>query len=132
MDNPVLFIDGQCNLCNGLIRILIKIDRKKIFRYSHLQSVYASRVDKIKPFLSAPFNSVILYEMEEVYQKSEAIFKILNKLNYPWKAFSVFGFLPDKVTVFFYDVIARNRYKIFGSRTQCPVPDQNVRDLFLL
>lgn len=132
MDHPVIFIDGQCNLCNGLVRLLISIDKEKILRFSHLQSAYASRIDKIKPYLTTPFNSVILFERKEVYLKSEAIGRIFSKLKYPWKALSIVRFLPEKINDFFYDIIARNRYKIFGSRAQCPVPDQNQKDLFLL
>lgn len=132
MDHPVIFIDGQCNLCNGLVRILIKIDREKVFRYSHLQSDYASRIDKIKPYLTTPFNSVILYDGEAAFLKSDAIGRIFSKLKYPWKAFSVLKFLPQIINDFFYDIIAGNRYKIFGSKAKCPVPDQNEKDLFLL
>jgi predicted DCC family thiol-disulfide oxidoreductase YuxK len=40
-DGKVIFYDGVCPLCNGLIRIVLRFDRKAEFRYSSLQSDYA-------------------------------------------------------------------------------------------
>jgi predicted DCC family thiol-disulfide oxidoreductase YuxK len=36
--SPILFFDGECNLCNGLVQFVLKRDKKKIFFFSSLQS----------------------------------------------------------------------------------------------
>jgi len=39
--------------------------------------------------------------------------------------------LPRPVRDVFYDLIARNRYRLFGRKDQCFVPDRSVRERFL-
>ena len=48
MNHPVIFFDGVCNLCNGAVRTVIKLDSKRHFRFSSLQSDFAKTT--LQPF----------------------------------------------------------------------------------
>ena len=50
---------------------------------------------------------------------------------YPAKALSWFRFLPAWLTDFFYGIVARARYRIFGKYDHCPLPPVEVRSRFL-
>lgn len=45
-----------------------------------------------------------------------------------WRAAAVFGWLPGRLSDRMYDMIARNRYSLFGRRDHCIPPDQSWRD----
>ena len=130
MNHPVIFFDGVCNLCNGAVRTVIKLDSKRHFRFSSLQSEFAKRT--LQPFHINTSNSdsIILLENNHIYQKSEALFRIIKKLK--WINFLyVFSRIPFKVSNLIYDFIAKNRYNLFGKKENCPLPDRNLDWLFL-
>jgi predicted DCC family thiol-disulfide oxidoreductase YuxK len=130
MNHPVIFFDGVCNLCNGAVRTVIKLDSKRHFRFSSLQSEFAKRT--LQPFHinTTNSNSIILLENNHIYQKSEALFRIIKKLK--WINFLyVFSRIPFKVSNLIYDFIAKNRYNLFGKKENCPLPDRNLDWLFL-
>ncbi|MCA0364095.1 MAG: DCC1-like thiol-disulfide oxidoreductase family protein [Bacteroidetes bacterium] len=130
MNHPVIFFDGVCNLCNGAVRTVIKLDSKRHFRFSSLQSEFAKRT--LQPFHINTTNSdsIILLENNHIYQKSEALFRIIKKLK--WINFlNVFSRIPFKVSNLIYDFIAKNRYNLFGKKENCPLPDRNLDWLFL-
>jgi predicted DCC family thiol-disulfide oxidoreductase YuxK len=48
-----------------------------------------------------------------------------------WRWLRYFGILPRVMTDFFYDLIGRYRYRIFGQRDVCLVPDEALRQRFI-
>ncbi|MEW6506892.1 MAG: DCC1-like thiol-disulfide oxidoreductase family protein [Bacteroidota bacterium] len=131
MNNPVIFFDGECSLCNGFVRLLIKLDNRKVFRYSLLQSNPVKNTLYLSSYLGATYQTVIVFSEGKVYSKSDAIFYIIKNLNFPWKILIVFRFLPKKFSDSIYDFVSRNRYKIFGRKEKCPVWNEKYYDLFI-
>ena len=43
-ENPVILFDGVCNLCERSVQLVIRNDRKRLFRFASLQSGYAQRL----------------------------------------------------------------------------------------
>lgn len=131
MNNPVIFFDGECNLCNGFVRLLIKLDKRKIFRYASLQSQVVKVFPMVGNYVSLPYQSVIVYSDGKIYFKTDAIFFIINNLNHPWKILILFKFLPKKFLDWIYDIIAHNRGKLFGRNDKCPVFNEKYDELFI-
>lgn len=125
MNNPIIFFDGNCNLCNGFIRLLLKLDKKKIFRYLTLNSENLERLPQLKDYLISPIQTVILYHKNNLFTQSDAVIEIIRNLNYPWKFFTIIKFVPKKLRDWFYQIISRNRYKIFGRSDNCELPDKS-------
>lgn len=134
MENNVVFFDGFCNLCNALLHFLMKHDSDKNLLFSWSKSDYAISTLP-KNVLEHSETSVIFYRNGNFYKKSEAIFEILKQINSPIKSLSYFSFIPLKYTDYLYDVISKNRYKIFGRKNVCKIPislDENrFRNNFL-
>ena len=66
-----------------------------------------------------------------VYYRSSAALRIARKLKGGWKLFYAAMIIPPFIRNFFYDLVARNRYRWFGKRDICMVPDAGISDRFL-
>jgi predicted DCC family thiol-disulfide oxidoreductase YuxK len=124
--NLILF-DGVCNLCNGFVNFIIDQDKNGKFKFASLQSDYAK---KLLGFDSGELNSVIFFDGTHFYEKSDAVFQIAKQLSkFKWVA--VFSFLPRFFLNGVYDLVAKNRYKVFGKSDTCRIPTEELRSRFL-
>ncbi|HXH19618.1 MAG TPA: thiol-disulfide oxidoreductase DCC family protein [Chitinophagales bacterium] len=131
MDSAIILFDGVCKLCNASVRFIIKRDKKAYFRFASLQSAFAGDLFRKLNFDSNGVDSIVLYENGKVYVRSTAALKIAKHLSGWW--FLIYGciifprFLRDAA----YDFIARNRYKWFGKKEFCMVPEPEIKGRFL-
>jgi len=63
--------------------------------------------------------------------RSRAALFVLGALGWPWKVATLFGLLPTALLDRAYDVVARNRYRVFGRRAQCLMPRPEWQDRFI-
>lgn len=128
--NYILF-DGICNLCNALVRFIIRHDKKSIFRFTPLQSSHGKALLK-KLNLPVTFNdSMICVEGEIYYIKSNAIMHIFKRLGGAWRIFYLFIIIPSPLRNWIYNKIAASRFRIFGKKDICMKPDPEIRHRFL-
>lgn len=125
----VLF-DGYCNLCNGAVQFILKRDKKSHFYFASLSWPVASPVVQSSDELGA-IDSILLYDGEKVYSKSSAALKISSRLGALWPLLSVFWIVPKFLRDPIYDYVARNRYKWFGKKNTCMMPESDVSHRFL-
>ena len=130
-DHPVILFDGICNFCNAGINFIIKQDKKRVFRFSALQSGTGQRLLEEHRLSKEGFESFLLIENGKVYQKSTAGLKVYNKLPWYWKWTQLGWLAPRFVRDAIYDLIARNRYKWFGKKEHCMVPSPDTKNRFL-
>lgn len=76
-------------------------------------------------------DSVIFIENGKAYTKSEAALRIAKYFGDVWKLLRIFAIVPNFIRNFFYDVIAKNRYKWFGKRESCMIPNEEERGRFV-
>jgi len=122
----IIIFDGICGLCNKSVNILLKLDKKKVFRYTPLQGEYVKTLE-LKPYI----DSIVFYENGTLYYKSTAILKILRSLGGIWILTNVFYIIPRVMRDFIYDIIAKYRYKIFGKMESCRMPKKGEQSLFI-
>jgi predicted DCC family thiol-disulfide oxidoreductase YuxK len=127
----IVFYDGICKLCNGLVTWLIKKDTKKELFFMSLQSEQAKKI--LSPFKidTTQLDSIIYYEAGMLYKKSSAVLKILNKLGKIWKLTQIFWLIPCTIRNLIYNLVAKFRYKLFGKYSSCQIPTPNIKDRFL-
>ena len=77
------------------------------------------------------FTSFVLIQNDKYYLKSSAALHVAKELPGGWKFLYTFIIMPRFVRDFFYNLIARNRYKIFGKRETCMIPNQEIKNRFL-
>jgi predicted DCC family thiol-disulfide oxidoreductase YuxK len=127
----VLFYDGVCAMCNGIVKYMLRIDEGRVFHFAPLQGETAELARKLLPEFPIEIETVVYVRRGEVFLRSRAAALAMEQMPYPAKALSWFRFLPAWLTDFFYGIIARTRYRVFGKYDHCPLPPAVHRARFL-
>jgi len=128
---PIILFDGVCNFCNRTINIILKYDKDAYFQFAPSQSNAAMGIMQQFSLEQQAITSVILIDNEKVYTKTDAVIQIANRLSGWPSLFSLLKFIPKSIRNFGYDLIAKNRYTLFGKRDQCMIPGASARNRFL-
>jgi Uncharacterized protein conserved in bacteria len=129
-ENIILF-DGVCNLCNGLVRFIIKRDPAGKFKFASLQSETGQQRLNQFGLVKNEFESFVFIRGDHYFLKSTGVLKMLRELGGIWKLLYVFVLIPRMLRDFLYDRIAKTRYKIFGRRDACMIPTPELKERFL-
>ena len=76
--------------------------------------------------------SIILADEDRLFTRSAAALRIAGRLRAPWPLLRIFWIVPRPLRDAIYDWIARNRYRWFGKMDACPLPDEDLRDRFVV
>ena len=128
---PIILFDGVCNFCNRIINIILKYDDQAYFQFAASQSSAAMGIMQAFNLDEKAISSVILIEQEKVFTKTDAVIQIANRLSCWPSLFRFLKFIPKPIRDFAYDLIAKNRYALFGKRASCRIPDASIRHRFL-
>ena len=131
LPNGLLLFDGVCVMCSGWVDSIMARDTAKQFRFLALQTAFGRSVaTKVGIDPDEPeTNAAVLDGM--VYYKSDAVLNVAKRLAGGGLA-GAFLALPHIIRNPIYDLVARNRYKIFGKRDMCRMPTQKERSRFVL
>lgn len=128
-NNGLVIFDSTCVLCDSLVKFLIKIDKNKILLFT----TFDSKIwNEIKVAIPIKTDSLVYCYKGEYFIQSEAVIKIIQALNYPWKAFQIFKYIPFGFREKIYRFIANNRFHIFGRKKECSIPPPELRQRYLL
>ncbi len=131
METPVVFFDNYCVLCSRSVQFIFRHDKDARFRFSDFES---EAFKSIIPQLPDPGNipdTVILYEHGKVYMRSSAALRIAARLRFPVNLFSIFFIVPPFIRDSIYNLVARFRYRWFGRRATCFIPDPELKNRFI-
>jgi predicted DCC family thiol-disulfide oxidoreductase YuxK len=131
----VLLYDGLCGFCDRTVQYVLKRDAGGTMRFAPIQGEYARAVLERHPELRS-VDSLILVDEEGSgtdgpLVRTDAVLGIAHYLGWPWKAAQLLGLVPRFLRDGAYDLFARHRYRLFGRRDSCPVPDAAVRGRFI-
>jgi len=129
--HPVIVFDGVCNLCNGLVDFIIRHDPNAIFRFAALQTKAGEELRRETGVKYIDADAVMLIEGKDWTVKSDAVIRIGGILGGPWRITALFRIFPRRMRDVLYDVIAAHRYRWFGMRDSCSLPDEKTRRRFL-
>lgn len=130
-DRRVVFFDGVCNLCSGLVRFVLRHNRDRSIKFASMQSPLGQRVLHFYGLPGDAYETMLYVEDGRLYTKSTAALQIARRLARPWRWLPVFLIVPRPVRDWVYDRVAGNRYRLFGKQDQCYLPDAAVCDRFL-
>ena len=125
-DDDVILYDGVCIFCSRWIRFIAARDSDKRFRFTQIQSAYGARlaqafgIDPDDPDTNAVIHGGV------VYFKSDAALTVLSNLP-GWRWTHVLFVVPKRLRNAVYNLVAKNRYRIFGKYDSCFVPDVAMR-----
>jgi len=143
----IIFFDGYCTLCNQWVDFLLRALKSRLKKSAHfpfqMASLQGETAKKVfneagrTEFITAPLNSIVLYRRENsdgtvrFYTESDAILRILSSLGFPWAILAIFRIVPPFIRDYVYGVIARNRYRWFGKKSECRLPTKEERQFLL-
>jgi len=126
-DDDVILYDGVCVFCSRWIRCVAARDVKRRFRFTAIQSGYGTRlaqafgIDPNDPDTNAVVHGGV------AWFKSDGALTVLGALP-GWGWASALRYVPKPLRDAVYNLVARNRYRIFGKYEACFVPDAGFRD----
>ena len=130
LEHPVMFFDGECIFCTKALQFFIKVDTEELIRYTTLQSEEGQLLmDRLH--ISEDMDSVLLVDNGQYFTRSDVTFHLMKKMKYPWRALSILIYIPKVIRDFFYGIVAKYRYKIFGKYDQCMIPSAEQKHLFI-
>ena len=125
-DDDVILYDGVCVFCSCWVRFVATRDTSRKFRFTAIQSPYGTHlaqafgIDPADPDTNAVIHGGV------AYFKSDAALTVLSNLP-SWQWVKVLFAAPRPLRNAVYNLIARNRYRIFGKYDECFVPDAEMR-----
>lgn len=130
----IVFFDGVCNMCNGLVSFLVKNDRKNVLYYSSLQSDFANDLlmkQNVK-YNDSNMTTIYFFKDGKLYSKSTAVLKIFSLLSPPFSIFAaIFLSIKTSWRDYLYEKISKNRYALFGKKETCRLPSKQEASRFI-
>jgi predicted DCC family thiol-disulfide oxidoreductase YuxK len=132
----VIVFDGVCVLCNGWVRFLLRHDRLQRYRFAAMQGDAGRRLLADNGLDPDDPMSFLLIEYDRgpvprISTDSDAMWRVLVGLGGAWRLAAAIALLPRGVRDRLYRLVARNRYRLFGRRDACLLPDTAERWRFL-
>ena len=129
--SKIIFFDGNCPMCNSWVKRLIRMDRKKLFRFAPLEGDTAHQLltSLLPHYLKE--DTIVYYEDGHIFLRSKAALRIGKALGFPYNMSTVFSIVPLSIRDGVYRWVASRRYKYGKRYDSCPVPPVEWRDLIL-
>lgn len=125
-DDDVILYDGVCLLCSHWIRFIAARDNGR-FRFTAIQSGYGTRLARHVGIDPADPDTNAVIHRGIAHCKSNGTLTTLSLLP-GWRWVRVLLLLPKGLRDSVYNLVARNRYKIFGRSDVCMMPDKTLRE----
>ncbi|MFV8783094.1 thiol-disulfide oxidoreductase DCC family protein [Microbulbifer sp. SA54] len=133
--NHLILFDSQCNLCNGWSRFILRHDQHHQFTLCRAQSPAGQYLlRKLDQPLDNYLSMIYLVRGAHGWEprfRSEAALDVIAQLPAPWRWMRVFGLLPVTLRDRIYDLVAQNRYRLFGRPPACRLPTTREQQWFL-
>lgn len=130
-DGPIVLYDGVCGLCDRSVQLILRNDRRGRFHFAALQSPAGQALLQKFGLSASALDSIVLVEGGRAWRKSRAALRIARRMDAPWPLLWPLALVPAAVADRAYDLVARNRYRIFGKLDACTLPPPEVRARFL-
>jgi len=127
--DPVLLYDGECGLCNRVVRLMLRVDRKGRLRFSPLQGPSGQAYLKAVGLPTEDFSTIVFVpdwaqrDRPEFQLRTEGIVAALRACG-GWGTLigGMVALAPSRWSDRCYDLISRLRFRIFGPWRACPLP----------
>ena len=127
----VILFDGVCNVCDSFVQFVLKRDKKGQFLFASLQSEIGKQLLKKHQIEVEELSTVVLIDNDQVYIHSDVSLIVMKEIGGLYSVFYFFKFLPKNWRDRLYDWFSSNRYRFFGKKEVCMLPEPEWRSRFL-
>jgi predicted DCC family thiol-disulfide oxidoreductase YuxK len=125
-DDGVILYDGVCIFCSRWVRFVATRDVAQQFRFTAIQSNYGRRLAEAFGIdADSPDTNAVVLSGEALF-KSDAALAVISSLPH-WRWARIFGLVSKPLRDAIYNIVARNRYRIFGTYDTCYLGDASFR-----
>ncbi len=118
-DQPLFVFDGHCVLCSTGVAFIMRHDPQARMRFLSAQAPLGEQVYRR---LNKPLDdSYIFIDSVGVHMKTDGWFRVASAMGGPWRFLTIFRLIPRSLRDWAYDILARNRYRLFGTSDQCAI-----------
>jgi predicted DCC family thiol-disulfide oxidoreductase YuxK len=133
---PLLLYDGECGLCNAVVRFLLRRDRRGRLRFAALQGTTARAALEARGMYRPDFDSIVFIpdfpRTDGAYwQRTDGVVGVLRELGGGWRLMGALRLVPAFLRDPFYRIVARVRYRIFGVYVPRPLERPEWAERFL-
>ena len=131
--NNLVIYDGVCHFCNYSVNFIIQHDPHALFTFVPIQSQTAQCI--LQTYGSQQtadnFDTIVLIKNRRCFERSNAALEIARSLQKPWPVFYGLKIIPTLLRDWCYNLIARNRYRLFGQSQVCLMPTPALKARFI-
>lgn len=130
--HPLVVFDGECVLCAANAQFVLKHDRARRFRLTTAQGPLGQALyHHFGLSSSEDYETMLVLDGGRLLTRSDAAIAIASELGWPWRMAAFARIIPRPVRDWLYDVVARNRFHLFGRRASCWIPTPDVAERIL-
>jgi predicted DCC family thiol-disulfide oxidoreductase YuxK len=124
---PLIVFDGVCVFCSGFVRTVVRLDRKKRFRFATAQSPLGEALFRKHGLRTDSYDTSLTLVDNEAFTQLDGFIAVMAELGWPWRAAKALLVLPRPLRDWIYDRVAKNRYALFGRKDSCEIPSAELR-----
>ncbi len=134
---PVLLYDGECGLCNFIVRILVGDDAAQRLRFAPLQSAPAQTYLAAQGLPTTDFDSLVFVPdwnqptAHAARLRTAGVLGAADEMGGMWRVLSWSRLLPASWRDAAYKLVALSRYQLFGTYRPTPLPEPQWEQRFL-
>jgi len=134
---PVLLYDGECSLCNGVVRFMLRHDATGRIRFAPLQSGPGQGFLRTQGLPTDSFDSLVFVpdwgsQVRGAFLlRTSGALAAFAELDRPWRAVSWLRLVPAFLRDPIYKLISRTRTALFGKYRPRPLSDPAWEKRFL-
>jgi predicted DCC family thiol-disulfide oxidoreductase YuxK len=126
----LILFDGVCVLCAGWVRFVIARDPAGLYRFVPIQSEAGRALaQRFGIDADAPQSNAVV-RGGCAWFKGDSVLQVWRDLP-GWRWTGILRLVPRLLRNVVYDLVARNRYRLFGRRDACLVPTEDIRSRFV-
>lgn len=128
---PLIVFDGDCVFCSRSMRLVVRADRAGHFRMTSAQQPLGQALYRYSGLPTDFVDTYLVLFRGRMHQRTDAVIAMARLLPWPWRAAKLLALLPRRLRDAGYDLVARNRYRLFGREPACGLADPALRDRLL-
>jgi len=115
MVRRVVLFDGECRMCSGWARFVGARDPQGELELVPQQSDEGRGILAQHGIPGDDMSTMVFVDGDIAWTKSTGVLRVLGRLPMPWPLLGALRIVPRALRDVVYDVVARNRRRIFGA-----------------
>jgi len=122
----MVIFDGLCVLCYASVKFIVKKDKDKNICFTSFDTPFAQKLLAEQNIDPKKTNSIILLDIDsgKIFTKSKAVLKLTSFIKGFSKISFIIIFVPRFIMDILYNLVAKYRYKIFGTLKECDLKSE--------